>query len=178
MATKESKRVNTHRRKNFDRVTILVEKGCTRLLHIAALREGVSMTEMIRRAIIARCGLRVMPYPDQLAELDDVTTPEEARKAILRLQAHETSSEIIQHLIDKLSPEPRDAQFLATMGQADIHDFRNAVKQINTAIDAEEPEDNVFAEPVTVKLSGLEVGVLRRMLANMIPQDTDEKTTE
>jgi len=169
MATKESQRVDRHRKDNFDRVSLLVEKGGRRLLQAMAIREGVSVTEMLRRAILARAGLRLMPYPEELEKIGEIETEAEARAAIRKLQAHEESSEIIQHLIDVLSPESNGTGFSVRMDQADIYEFRDAVARINKAIEAEGPPTTPMGDPVTVHLTGREVGILRRFLSNIIP---------
>lgn len=175
MATKESKRVIRQRKQNYDRFSVLIEKGGNQLLRVLALREGVSIAEMIRRAILARGGLKMLPYPDDLAELEEVTTQQEARRAVYTMQAHEEGNEIMTHLAEAFGGEPPSAEYTTRMDHADIAEFREAVKRINAAIEAESPEDSVFAPPVTVKLKGREIGIMRRMLANIerIPQDTD-----
>lgn len=169
MPTKETMKVAKHRKANYDRFSLLVEKGGRRLLQAMAIREGVSVTEMLRRAILARAGLKMMPYPEELEKLDGIETAEEARKAILRLQAHEMSSEIMKHVIDRLSPEKDAAEFTVVMDAADIADFRDAVSKIEKAIEAEGPTLHPMAPSVKVRLTGREVGCLRRFLSNIIP---------
>lgn len=176
MASKESERVGAYRRNNFDRVTILAEKGGRELYRVLALREGISMTEMIRRAVLARAGLNMLPWPDTLAKLKEVKTQEEARRAVRRLQNHEESDEILKHLLDELGTEPPTAEYTTVMDHADIAEFREAVQRINAAIEAEGPEDSVFAKPVTVKLSGREIGIMRRLLSNIEAQDIEESS--
>ena len=175
MATKESKRVIKQRKQNYDRFSVLTEKGGNQLLRVLALREGVSIAEMIRRAILARCGLNLWPYDTDLKDLAKITTQEEARSAVYFMQNRENAKEIMRHLVDELGPEPSNAEYTTTMTHADIAEFREAVKRINAAIEAEHPEDSVFAPSVTVKLKGREIGIMRRMLANIekVPQDTD-----
>lgn len=167
MATNESKRVQKQRRENFDRVSVLIEKGGKHLLRVLALREGVSIAEMIRRAVLARGGLRMLPYPETLAELEHVTTQAEARRAVYQMQNHEEASETIQRVIDGLADEPERAEYTTRLDHADIWNFRDAVRRIESAIEAENPVDSVFAPPVTVKLYGREIGIMRRMLANI-----------
>lgn len=169
MAKTVTERVDKYRKANFDHVSLLVEKGGRRLLHAMAIREGVSMTEMLRRAILARAGLRMMPYPDKLEELTGIETQEEARVAIRKLQAHEESSEIIQHLINKMSPEKDEAGFTVRMDHADIYELRDAMARINAAIEAEGPPSSPMDDSISVRLTGREVGILRRFLSNIIP---------
>ena len=167
MPKKNSIRVQTQRKQNYDRVSVLVAKGGKHLLRVLALREGVSIAEMIRRAVLARGGLRVLPYPDELAKLESITTQNEARMAVYRMQNNEEASETIRHVTSALAGEPAQAEYTTELTHADIANFRNAVQRIEVAIEAEHPEDGVFAPPVTVKLYGREIGIMRRMLANI-----------
>ena len=167
MATKESKRVQRQRKENFDRVSVLIEKGGKHLLRVLALREGVSIAEMIRRAVLARGGLRMLPYPADLAKLETVTTQEEAQRAVYQMQNNEYVVEVYRHISEALGGEPAQAEYTTTMTHGDIADFRNAVQRIEAAIEAAGPGDSVFSPPVEVKLYGREIGIMRRMLANI-----------
>lgn len=177
MATPETQRVNKHRRNNFDRVSILLEKGGSKLAKVLALREGVSVAELFRRALYARGGLRSMPYPDTLEKIGEPQTQAEARAAVYRLQASEESSEIMRHVMDGLSAEPPAKQFETVMTAADIAEFSEAVRRITAAIDNAkdtEPdaqtitdENQILKNPVKVNLTGREIGILRRFLANI-----------
>jgi len=181
MATPETERVNKHRKNNFDRIYLLLEKGGGKLAKALALREGVSVAELCRRALYARGGLRAMPYPDALQAMGEPETKEEARAAIYRLQAAEEATEIVKHIMDGLSAEPAAKRFETVMTSADIAEFQEAVRRITAAIDtAKETEpdaqtitdDNqTIKNPVKVKLTGREIGILRRFLANI--EDTE-----
>jgi len=61
MAKMTSRRVMDQRRKNSALINITVPKEARHLIRAQALREGVSYAEMIRRAILARCGLESWP---------------------------------------------------------------------------------------------------------------------
>ena len=176
MPTEESKRVDAHRRKNFDRLSVLIEKGGRELYRVLALREDCSTTEMIRRAVLARAGLRVLPYPDQLEELKTVETYRDAHTAIRRLQHREEANEIIDHLLQELGGEAATADYDITLDHSDVCEIREAMRKISAAIGEDLPPDD-FAPPVTVRLKGRDIGVIRRMLANIepaTPQDHDE----
>lgn len=177
MPNKESMRVITQRKQNFDRVSVLIEKGGKHLLRVLALREGVSIAEMIRRSVLARGGLRMLPYPDTLDKLKDITTQKEAQRAIYAMQNAETTQEIFKCLAPMFGAEPPDAEYTTLMTHSDIAEFRLAVTRINEAINAENPDDSVIAPPVAVKLYGREIGIMRRMLANIEPitQNADSK---
>lgn len=91
MANKESDRVMRKRKVAYDRVSVLTEKDGKYLLHAQALREGVSVAEMIRRAILARCGLRAMPDTgsDLYQRVIESKSADDARTAIRALQFSE-----------------------------------------------------------------------------------------
>ena len=166
MATKESERVAEHRRKNFDRISLLLEKGGRELVRVLALREDCTGAELCRRAILARAGLRISPYPGQIQKLEEVQTQQQAQAAIMRLQGSEMASETVQHIIDNLSSEPSTGQFVAFLSKADIAELSFAMQQIQSAISA--AQKNTKKETIAVKLSGQSVGVLRRFMANIV----------
>lgn len=169
-------RSNRYRKNNYDRVSVLIEKPGRLLIDVLALREGLPKTELVRRSLLARAGLRMLPYPDELAEeLANVSTQEEAAKAVKRLQAHEMADEIKHHIINKLSPEGDDAEFTIQVDSADAFDLRHDFEEITAAL-ADVPDD-VFADPVTVKLTGRQIGILRRFLANIKPLHDDKEKT-
>lgn len=170
MATKESERVAEHRKRNFDRISLLLEKGGRQLVKVLALREDCTATEIFRRAILARAGLRIFPFPDKIKQLEEVETQSQARAAIMRLQAAEMGSEVVQHIIDGLSSEPSTGQFAAILSESDIADLTFAMKQIQASISTAQNDTkrNTKKETVTVNLSGRSVGVLRRFMANLV----------
>lgn len=165
MPTKESKRVEEHRRRYFDRISLLIEKGGNALINVLAIREGVTKAEIIRRSILARAGLRSMPYPDKLNELSTINTKEEANSAILRLQMHEESSEILKMLLEKLSPEPDSAKFNMKID----HDTRRILLRLAGYTDAEVDEmlKTRWGKEENITASGFDIGHLRRALANI-----------
>lgn len=161
-------RSNRYRKNNYDRVSVLIEKPGRKLIDLLALREGLPKTELVRRALLARAGLRILPFPqDYQDRVGEPTTQAEARKAVKRLQAHEMSDEIKKHIINKLSPEGDNAEFTIQMDSADAFELRHDFQEITDAM-ADVPSD-VFADPVTVKLTGRQIGILRRFLANIEP---------
>ena len=167
MATPESKRVQQHRKQYFDRVSCLIEKGGNALIGVLAIREGVKKAEVIRRAILARAGLRLMPYPEDLDELAAVETQEEAYAAILRLQANEESGEIITHLLmEELAPEPDSAKYQIKVD----HDTRCTLLRLAGYSNKEIADmlKNRWGDEENVTVSGYEVGHIRRMLANIL----------
>lgn len=149
MATKESDRVDRHRKENFERISILGEKGTKKLLKAASLREGISVTEFIRRAILARIGLRIMPYPDRLSIIDNIVSADEADKAIRTLQNAETSKEILSKVLDALSPE----------GNGKVFNLSDEETQELTSV--------LMLVKNRHSISGYEIGILRRILSNI-----------
>lgn len=165
MANRNSKRVMDQRKANFDQISFLFETGGRKLIRTLALREGCSGSEVIRRSILARAGLQLLPYPQDLDALDAVQNNEDAGAALRRMQNREAASEVIAHIKEALGAEPAKARYSVTITPTDVHDLVTAVQRIESAI-----KENPDTTPVTVTLSGMEIGSLRRMLAN-IEQD-------
>ena len=165
MATLESKRVQAHRRHYFDRVSLLIEKGGNALINVLAIREGVKKAEVVRRSILARAGLRAMPYPDDLEALAEVETQEEAQYALFHLQRKEEKDEIIKKLLQEISPEPDSAHYNMKID----HDTRVSLLRIAGYSDAEIAEmlKNRWGAEEHIDASGFEIGHLRRALANI-----------
>lgn len=165
MATDETKRVNQHRKYNCDRITTLIDKGGKYLLHAQAIREGVTVAEMIRRSILARAGLRMLPYKPDLDALAEVHTPEEAEQAILRLQAKEEKDEIIKKVLRELAPEPDDAEYMLKVD----HDTRCALLRMAGLTDQQIADllRDQWGKDEEITGTGFDVGHLRRLLANM-----------
>ena len=164
-----SKLVQDQRKGTYDRISTLIDKGGKHLLHAQAIREGVSVAEMLRRAVYARTGLRMLPYPDDLERLAEVRTPEEADAAILRLQAKEESSEIMRQLLQQLAHEPDSAQYVLKVD----HDTRRVLLRLAGLSDPEIAQllAGEWGKDQQVTASGFDIGHLRRLLANMKTQD-------
>lgn len=160
----ESERVQQSRKQNFDRISTLIDKDGKYLLHAQAIREGVSVAEMIRRSILARAGLRMLPYPEDLDKLAEVRTAEEAEDAIIHLQNKEEKDEIIHHVLQAISPEPDNAKYTVSENMVQAC-RRTLLLAAGVSLDDVVEILKKPAEPVI--LDGLDIGNLRRMLANM-----------
>ena len=164
MIVQKSKLVQEQRKRSYDRISTLIDAGGKWLIHAQAIREGVSIAEMLRRSIYARAGLRMLPYPEDLEKLAEVHTPEAAEAAILRLQAKEESNEIINRVLQKLSPEPDSSEFNLKV-DADTREVLLTIAGLSIDEIAEIKKVRTEDEEVTV--TGFEIGHLRRLLANM-----------
>ena len=164
MATDESNRVARHRKYNCDRITTLIDKGGKHLLRAQAIREGVTVAEMIRRSILARTGLRMLPYPEDLEKLAEVRTAEEAKDAIIHLQNKEEKDEIIHHVLQAISPEPDDAKY--TFSENTVQACRRTLL-LAAGVSLDDVVEILKKPAEPVILDGLDIGNLRRMLANM-----------
>lgn len=175
MATEESKRVTTHRKYNCDRITTLIDKGGKYLLHAQAIREGVTVAEMIRRSILARAGLRMLPYKPDLDALAEVSNQEEAEQAILRLQAKEEKDEIIKKVLHELAPEPDAALYSMKVD----HDTRCALLRLAGLSDPEISDllRDRWGADEEITGTGFDVGHIRRLLANMKTLHIGEENT-
>lgn len=94
MAKESSKRVMKQRNRDYDRVSILLKKKEKYLFQAQALREGVSVSEMVRRAVLARCGLENMPRVDAKAysHITEANTQQSAKAGIRTLQNRELTA--------------------------------------------------------------------------------------
>lgn len=160
----ESERVQQSRKQNFDRISTLIDKDGKYLLHAQAIREGVSVAEMIRRSILARAGLRMLPYPADLKNLAEVRTAEEAEDAIIHLQNKEEKDEIIHHVLQAISPEPDDAKY--TFSENTVQACRRTLL-LAAGVSLDDVVEILKKPAEPVILDGLDIGNLRRMLANM-----------
>lgn len=91
MAKPSSERVMRQRKRDNDRISFVVDKDVKYLYHAQALREGVTMGEMVRRAVLARCGIDSMPDVSSVEyqRIIDAKDQESAKKAIRTLQIQE-----------------------------------------------------------------------------------------
>lgn len=170
MANSETERVNTHRRKIFDQINLLVKKGVKDLYRVIALRENIPMTEMIRRSVLARAGLNMVPFTADLKKLEDVTTPEAAMVAIEYLQTAEQLA-TLKKLIPKNVIEPAENEYAVIIKKNDEEEFLAIIQKIMAAL-RDTPQSAVNKLGGTpVILKGREVGVLRRFLSNIRPAD-------
>ena len=160
----ESERVQKIRKQSYDRISTLIDKGGKYLLHAQAIREGVSVAEMLRRAVYARAGLRMLPYPEDLDKLAEVRTAEEADAAIIHLQNKEEKDEILHHVLQALSPEPDDAKY--TFSENTVQACRRTLL-LAAGLSLEDAAEILKKPAAPVVLDGLDIGNLRRMLANM-----------
>lgn len=172
MAKKESERIISWRRDNVDRISVLVPKGGKHLFRILAQREGVNSTEMIRKAVLARAGLNMMPYPDDLKGLetipkDDMNVARTAVKVLQDMERTPTRQKIIQEYgVELPSEEYRlfidnlDEKIVMDVLQKIISAFRETPKSIT---------DKLGGTPVHI--SGKELGAIRRMLSDVTNTD-------
>lgn len=160
MATEESKRVAAHRKFNCDRITTLIDKGGRWLLRAQAMREGITLAEMIRRAIYARCGLHRLPAKEDLEELSEVQTQEEADYAIRHLQRKEERDEIIQKILRKPGTHSMQVD----------HDSRCVLLKIAGFSDAEIGNllKSRWGKEESIQVSEFDTGHMQRLLSNTI----------
>ena len=95
MAKKSSERVMNIRKRDNDRISFVMEKDARYLIRAQAIREGVTSAEVMRRAILARCGLEKMPdtTTPQYQEIKFVELHREAEQSLTRLQDDERDTE-------------------------------------------------------------------------------------
>lgn len=171
MAKKTSKRVMDVRKRNNDRVSFLIDKEGKYLLHAQAMREGVSVAEMLRRAVLARCGLESMPDFSQPHYQAIVTanSKESAEKAIKGLQLDEY---VQRHQETK----PADDVYMTVMlsSQTMKEEYINALMDLLDAVN----DTAADGSPTKIKpnsadgMSGKEiVSIVQRLISNIMPEN-------
>ena len=182
MAKKASERVMRQRRQNNDRVSFVIDKEAKYLLHAQALKEGISTAEMIRRAILARCGLENWPNTSSAAykPIRTAATKADAEKALARLQfddriflEREQGKEKVEKAKISLGYDGRNAKINYIIGLLALLDGLE---------DLPEPHaGNEWQAPANIEFSEGALPVLRRLLSNIevISQyDYDDETQD
>lgn len=160
--TKESERVDAHRREYFDRVQLLIEKGGRALLRTMALKEGLNTSAYLRRAALDRAGLSIIPY--DMDSLEDIHTQEEAAAAVRRLQEEEKQNTGIRKMIEVAGPEANNRTFEVTLDNADdIELLMVTMEKLKLARSKRIADGG----PMKAVLTGAEVRMIRRFLASM-----------
>jgi hypothetical protein len=142
MATKESKRVMAQRRRDYDRISFVVDKEAKHLIRAQALREGVSSAEMIRRAILARCGLEHAPdySSKKYKAIVSASDKESAISAIegLQLDEYMKQHEHDQKQDNNLHPATR---LTPVLPQDNLRDLRLATRFLTLALASQNMRD-------------------------------------
>lgn len=178
MVKKESKRVMEQRKRNCDRISFVVNKDAKYLIRARALREGVSSAEMMRRAILARCGLENWPEMHEWPPAHGVISynsmvncsdKESAARAIEALQQDEFMNANIR-------TEQDDDTFYIYMPETSMKDeYLDALSDLIAAVDdAEEPWASGKIAPMHIKISKKSLFIVRRLLSNIDEISDDE----
>lgn len=166
MPTNRSERVMEQRKRDYDQVSFVISKGGKYLARAQALREGVTVAEMIRRAILARCGLESMPdftmphYHNIVAASDK----ESAERAIDGLQRDEY---IKRHLEEKPDDDVYMTVMLASQGMKD--EYIKALLDLLDALEDTTPAlwDDAWNPPTEIKITKKTLAIVRRLLSNI-----------
>jgi hypothetical protein len=176
MAKKESIRVMEQRKRACDIISFVIPKGGKYLVRAQALREGLTVAEMMRRAILARCGLESMPdfsmpHYQSIVTADD---KESAERAITGLQLDEH----LKHKSQQKSAS-KDDLYMSVMlsGQEMMDEYIKALLDILDALeDTDAPYAAGWTPPTQVKVTGKTLAIIRRLLSNIkiITDDSED----
>lgn len=175
MAKKSSQRVMDTRKRNCDRVSFVVPKDAKYLIRARAMREGISSAEMIRRAILARCGLGNWPKMDEWPPEPGIESynamvhcsdRESAAKALEELQTDE-------YMNANITTGQVDDSFVIYMPKESMKD--EYIKALLDLLDAVEDVASPSAPPAQITISKKSLSVVQRLLANIeTPVEDDE----
>lgn len=171
MAKKSSERVMNIRKQSYDLITFVMKKDARHLIRAQALREGVSSSEVMRRAVLARCGLDRMPDTQTplYQAIKDAEIRPEAEKAISKLQEDERNADYRNrstYLIMVADKEERDSYIVGLL------DLLNSIKNI-----AERPSSGKYrhlSDKLDIKKSS--IMAVRRLLSNLQEVEPDDET--
>lgn len=136
MATQASKRVMDQRKRDYDQISFVIPKGGKSLARAQALREGCTSAEVMRRALLSRCGLEDMPDGDERKAIDQAGTKEDAERALLSIQKtqaeqHEKTDEDMTAVVTLAGKDERN-RFVISM--LDLLDAIEDIKEVHTEI--------------------------------------------
>ena len=163
MATPETKRVNTHRSKYFDQQPVLLEKGGKGFYKTLANYRGLTVSEMIRRAVLHDAGLNVLPYPK---ELETVNNLDDRQTINIRLRHLQNVERCHPEIYDALSDDSLSQRFVVGLDQADANALLDLCYSIQDSIlNGDDPVDPVAGNRAVI-LTGEQIALLRRTIAN------------
>lgn len=171
MAKKSSERVMNIRKRDNDRISFLMSKEARHLIRAQAIREGVTSAEVIRRAVLARCGLEQMPDVNtpQYQDLKTVELREEAEKALTRLQDDERDAE----------KETQQTYLVTLAGRAAQNEYIAGLLGLLDEIEDILPpiKEKGWQSADKISLDKRKISAIRRLLSNMeevISDDADD----
>lgn len=167
MAKKSSERVMSRRKRDYDRISFVMEKESRYLIRAQAIREDVTSAEVIRRAVLARCGLDRMPdtTTPQYQDIKNAEIRPEAEEAISKLQESERNADYKNsstYLVMIADKEERDSYIVGLL------DLLNSIEDIT-----ERPPGKFrhLSDKLDIKKSS--IMAVRRLLSNLQEVEPD-----
>jgi len=171
MATKESERVARIRKRDYDRISFVMEKESRYLIRAQALREEVTSAEVMRRAILARCGLDAMPDTSTplYQAIKDAEIRPEAEEAVVKLQEadRDVGNDLETYLLTVSDIEELEQYIIGLL---------DLLNELEDATD-HRPFKRYFQPADKLVLKKSSMMAVRRLLSNMRkvePDDSEE----
>lgn len=168
MAKKRSEKVMEQRKRDYDQLSFVMDKDSRYLIRAQAIREGVTSAEVMRRAILARCGLDKMPdtTTPQYQDIKSVELHEEAQQALTRLQDDERDAEkgTMQTYLVTLAGKVAQNEYIAgLLGLLDeIEDVLPPIR------------DRGWQGADKIVLDKRKISAIRRLLSNLEEVESDD----
>ena len=168
MAKKSSERVMKIRKRDNDRLSFLMDKESRFLIRAQAIREEVTSAEVIRRAVLARCGLDKMPdtTTPQYQDIKSVELHEEAQQALTRLQDDERDAE-----------KKTFQTYLVTLaGKTAQDEYIGGLLALLDAIEDIQPpaRERGWQPSDKIAIDKRKISAVRRLLSNMEEVESDD----
>lgn len=180
MPKKSSKRVMVQRKRDCDRISFVVPKDGRHIIRAQALREGITSAEVIRRAVLARCGLVKWPgysWP-HFRDARTCTDKKSADRAITGLQKDEFIQDNAPDLKDDDGRMSKGAYLTIMLSSQKMQDeYIAALLEILDAVeDAETHVIDGEGEPSKININKKSIAVVQRLFSNIreVTMDDDD----
>lgn len=169
MPTPESSRVLAHRHKYHDQVPLLVDRGGKEFFKALAALRGLTVSEMIRKAVMHDAGLHYLPFPDDMdlmSGIDEEDT-EDILRRLLRIQNKERTQP--EEVVSGLSGEDPKDIYVTEVDMQDAKELLRLCQEMSDDIrrDAARATDPL-AGTVRISLTGRQISAMRRLIANRV----------
>ena len=168
MAKKRSEKVMEQRKRDYDQISFVMEKDARYLIRAQAIREGVTSAEVMRRAILARCGLDKMPdtTTQQYQDIKTVELHVEAEQALTRLQDDERDTE----------KETQQTYLVTLAGRVAQNEYIGGLLGLLDEIEDVLPptKNRGWQGADKIIIDKRKISAIRRLLANMQEVESDD----
>lgn len=167
-------RAKKSRKKLYDRIQFVVPKGGRALIHARALQERTTDAEIMRRAILQRCGLEKWPGENQAAALDKCQDQQTAQAEIRRMQLTEyvASKPLRNYMVTDAGLIPDPCTTIILKSKVDQDDYIKAMLNVLDAVeDMDLSSPDAVTNPAPIPIEKKDLLTIYRLLSNIYVPD-------